>query len=191
MTAGSGLIHSEVSSEEFLKKGGEEEIIQLWLNLPSGYKMIPPKYVGKTKDEITHISEDNGKVIIHLISGFWADKEGPVDPLTRITMTYIEMKSGGEFSARVEENSQILFYVVKGEVVVNGQQAKIHELVEFEMDHEELEVKASEDSMLIFGYGEPFNEPIVAQGPFVMNSQEEIRQAFHDYQTGKMGSWEE
>lgn len=191
MTAGSGLIHSEVSSEDFLKNGGEEEVIQLWINLPAVHKMTPPKYYGKSKEELTHITEDNGKVIIHLISGTWGNQQGPVVPLTNITMTYVDIQTGGEFLARVPENHQILLYVVKGKIEVNGKTAEMHHLVEFEMAHEEIRITASEEAVFIFGYGEPFNEPIVAQGPFVMNTQEEIVQAFQDYQSGKMGRWDQ
>jgi redox-sensitive bicupin YhaK (pirin superfamily) len=190
MTAGSGLIHSEVSSEEFKKNGGEEEVLQLWLNLPSKYKMTPPKYTGATKDDIPHIQEDGGNVVVNLISGNWGSSTGPVDSLTGLRMTSIDMKAEGKVTIEVPEDHQILFYVVKGSVHVNGQTANIHRLVEFELERGNLEIEAREDSLLIFGHGKPFNEPIVAHGPFVMNSQQEIREAFEDYQSGKMGFWE-
>ena len=191
MTAGSGLIHSEMSSVEFLKHGGEEEVIQLWLNLPAKQKMIPPKYDGKSKEELTHITDDQGKVLIHLVSGTWGNQQGPIESLTNLTIMSIDLKTGGNFLARVPEEDQILCYVVKGNVEANGHAAGEHDLVEFEHSGERVEIDATEDAVIIFGYGTPFNEPIVAQGPFVMNSQEEIREAFQDYQTGKMGVWEE
>lgn len=190
MTAGSGLIHSEVSSEEFKKKGGEEEVLQLWLNLPAKYKMTPPKYTGATKDDIPHIKEDGGNVVVNLISGNWGSSKGPVDSLTGLRMTSMNLISEGKLTIDVPEDHQILFYIVKGSVHINGQTAKMHQLVEFKIEKGNLEIKALEDSLLIFGHGKPFNEPIVAHGPFVMNSQQEIKQAFEDYQSGKMGSWE-
>lgn len=189
MTAGSGLIHSEVSSDAFLKNGGEEEVIQLWLNLPSKQKMTPPKYIGKSKEELVHIADDHDRVMIHLISGKWGNQQGPIEPLTNITIASLDFKPGGEFLARVPEENQILFYIVRGRVQVNGRKAQTHELVEFAHTGERIEVTATEDTTLIFGYGTPFNEPIVAQGSFVMNSQDEIRQAIQDYQAGKMGVW--
>ncbi len=187
MTAGSGLIHSEVSSPEFLKHGGEEEVIQLWLNLPARYKMTAPRYIGLAAEEIPKIK--NNKVTLHLISGSWGEEQGPVDSLTQLTMTRIDMEPTGEFSVQVPESHNVLFYVVKGKVAVNGQTASMREMVAFDNDAALIEVKALEDTILIFGHGEPFHEPIVAQGPFVMNSAEEIRQAFADYHSGKMGRW--
>ena len=189
MTAGSGLLHSEVSSEEFKAHGGVEEVIQLWLNLPAKLKMTEPNYVGLSKNEITHISEDDGKVTIHLISGDWRGQTGPVESLTNLTMTSVDLKNGGELAVDIPTTHQVLFYVVSGAVEVNSRTAQMHELVEFGMDGESIEVMAEEKSCLILGHGEPFNERIVAHGPFVMNSEAEIRQAFQDYQLGKMGVW--
>ncbi len=101
------------------------------------------------------------------------------------------MKKDGTYRISVDKKLTILFYVVKGEIVVNGSKASMHHLIEFDDNAEEIVIKAFEDSTLIFGYGEPFNEPIVAQGPFVMNYPAEIKQAYIDFQTGKMGTWEE
>ena len=190
MTAGSGLIHSEISSEKFLKEGGEIEIIQLWLNLPAELKMTPPHCQGFSKNQLAYFSEDDGKVEIMLISGEWGKHEGPAQSITGLTMTGIEMKTGGSWQYAVPEHHEILFYVVRGELTVNGEAVKQHEVLTFEQDGEGLEVSASKDSYIIFGHGEPFREPIIAHGPFVMNSQQEIMQAFQDYQAGKMGVWE-
>ncbi len=175
MTAGSGLLHSEVSSEEFKAHGGVEEVIQLWLNLPAKLKMTEPNYTGLSKKEITHISEDDGNVTIHLISGSWKGQTGPVESLTNLTMTSVDLKEGGKLVIDVPVTDQVLFYVVSGSVEVNGDSAKMHELVEFGMDDESIEVVTQEKSRLILGHGAPFNEPIVAHGPFVMNSEAEIR----------------
>ncbi|MGD1890770.1 MAG: pirin family protein [Cyclobacteriaceae bacterium] len=189
MTAGSGLLHSEVSSEEFKAHGGEEEVIQLWMNLPSRLKMTEPNYVGLSKNEITHFSEDDGKVTIHLISGEWKGHTGPIESLTGLTMTSVDLKEGGSFTVDIPSSDQTLFYVVSGSVEVNGTNAKMRQMVEFAMSGERLEVIAQANSRLILGHGAPFNEPIVAHGPFVMNSEAELRQAFQDYQSGKMGVW--
>ena len=189
MTAGSGLIHAEVSSEEFKEHGGEEEVIQLWLNLPAKYKMTKPTYVGLPYDKILHIEEDQRRATVHLISGNWKGRTGPVNSLSGLTMTSIELKPEAALTLEVPASHQILFYVARGSVAVNGEVAALHELVEFEQDGERLEVKAQEATYLIFGHGAPFDEPIVAQGPFVMNSEAEIMQAYQDYRSGKMGVW--
>lgn len=185
MTAGSGLIHSEVSSEEFRKKGGMEEVVQLWLNLPARLKMTTPGYIGLQADQIPSIQQDEGRVTVHLVSGNWGGHEGPVASLTGLTTTWIDLKAGGRFDAGVGSRRNILFYVLNGEVEVNGQAAEVHELVEFGNEGEKLSVRATTDAQLIFCHGEPFHEPIVAYGPFVMNSEAEIRQAISDYQNGK------
>ncbi len=82
MTAGKGLVHAEVSSDEFKKNGGMEEVLQLWMNLPAKYKMVDPSYKGLQADEIPNIEEDGGKVTIHLVSGQWKEHQGPIDSLT-------------------------------------------------------------------------------------------------------------
>lgn len=191
MTAASGLIHSEVSSKEFMETGGREELLQLWMNLPSHLKMSEPHYQGFEYDEITHFTLDEGKVKVNLISGEWNGNKGPKDSITDLFMTSVEIEAGGQFEIDVEENRNIFFYVVRGKLQVNDEQAEMLQLVEFTNEGKTLKVKASEDSIILFGHGEPYNERIVAHGPFVMNSEGEIAQAVHDYQTGKMGVWRE
>ena len=191
MTAGRGLIHAEISSEEFKEKGGRLEIIQLWINLPAKLKMIKPSYTGLQQDKIPVISMVNKKTEIHVISGTFENTSGPVKSLTGIFASWIEMKKDGNFLITVDKKDTILLYMVKGEIQVNGSKASMHNLVEFDHDNEEVQLNATEDSIIIFGYGTPFNEPIVAQGPFVMNYPAEIKQAYIDFQTGKMGNWEE
>lgn len=191
MTAGSGLIHSEVSSPEFIEKGGREEILQLWMNLPSHLKMTEPKYQGFEYDEITHFDLDNGKVKVNLISGEWAGHQGPMDSITNLFMTSVELQAGGKFEIDVDESRNLFFYVVRGKVSVNGQQAQMLNLVEFTNEGSTISVEALEDAIILFGHGEPYNERIVAHGPFVMNTEGQIAEAMHDYQAGKMGVWRE
>lgn len=190
MTAGSGLIHSEISSDEFKAKGGEEEVIQLWLNLPASHKMTPPTYKGLHAEELKHIDLDNGNGQLHLISGNFEGESGPIDSIANLTMTYIDLKQGATINLEVPKSHQVLFYMVKGNIEVNNHTAETHQMVVFDQDDENIKINALTDCRIIFGHGLPFNEPIVAQGPFVMNSEEEIYQAYHDYQSGKMGSWQ-
>lgn len=187
MTAGSGLIHAEVSSEEFKRKGGMEEVIQIWMNLPAKYKMTAPKYTGLQKESIPAISFDEGKGTLHLTSGSYQGQHGPVESLTGLFTSTIDIKSGGAFQDELPDGSQVLLYVVNGQVEINGAIAKEHQLVELSLDGTELQITAQQDSQLVYCYGMPFNEPIVAHGPFVMNTHEEIRQAIMDYQSGKLG----
>jgi redox-sensitive bicupin YhaK (pirin superfamily) len=189
MTAGRGLIHAEVSSSDFKAKGGPLEILQLWMNLPAKHKMMEPAYKGLQKEDIPSFSLEDENVIINLISGTWGGYKGAFDTVTNILLSTIYFQPGGELKVSVPKERNIFFYIIKGSLTVNGQEVPFRNLVEFNNDGEELQVKASEDSILLFGHAVPFNEPVVAQGPFVMNSESEIRQAYQDYQQGKFGQW--
>lgn len=187
MTAGSGLIHAEISSEEFKQKGGPLEILQLWLNLPAKYKMTKPAYKGLQKDQIPTVQWDNGKVTAHIVSGKWNEVEAAFQPLTDVSLAYVNFQSGGKMEINIPRDQNIFFYVVKGEVDVNGQKIQMHHLVDFEHDAEKLNIDAITDATILLGYATPFKEPIVAYGPFVMNTREEIMQAYEDYRQGKFG----
>src|SRR5690606_34709874 len=108
MTAGSGLIHNEVSSEKFKKDGGEMEILQLWINLPAKNKMVKPAYKGLKSEDIPHISEGEG-IAINLISGRWKDQKGAVEPLTDIFLSTIEIKKDSTLSIKVDNSRNIFF----------------------------------------------------------------------------------
>lgn len=188
MTAGSGLIHSEVSSEDFKKFGGHLEILQLWVNLPAKLKMIEPKYIGLQEEDIPKKKMDDENVTVNVISGKIEDTKGAFDTLTEIDLNTVEMKPGGVFQKEIPQEHNILCYVIRGEIKINGEiVGKLH-LVEFNNDSNDLRIEALADTVLLFGHAEPFKEPVVAQGPFVMNSVEEIEQAYVDYQEGKMGT---
>ncbi len=187
MTAGSGLIHAEISSEEFKKNGGPLEILQLWVNLPAKHKMTNPAYVGLQKDEIPTKEWDNGAVKARIISGNWDGVEGAFKPLTDIHLANISFKPNGHHTFLVEPDKTIFLYVVKGELMINGEKTGMHHLVEFNADGKTIEMKALTDVVILFGHATPFHEPFVAMGPFVMNTQEEIMQAYEDYNKGKFG----
>ncbi|MCW3080574.1 pirin family protein [Segetibacter sp.] len=187
MTAGKGLIHAEISSPEFKTEGGPLEILQLWVNLPAKYKMTEPKYIGLQKTEIPVAEYDNGKVAAHIVSGEWNDVKGPFNTLTDIHLSYMYFKVGGKYTTQVPKEQNIFLYIVKGEMKVNGDIARLHHLVEFNRDGQTVEMKATADSIILFGYATPFNEPFFAYGPFVMNTREEIMQAYDDMKNGKFG----
>ncbi|WP_034256801.1 pirin family protein [Adhaeribacter aquaticus] len=189
MTAGSGLIHSEVSSEEFKANGGPLEILQLWLNLPGHLKMTEPKYTGLQADEIPLVSLDEDKVTVHLVSGSWGENKAPIQSLTDVQLSWIDFKEGGQLATSAPAENTLFLYVVKGKIKVNGYEAEELHLVEFYPRGEEIEIQASADSIILFGHAKPYGEKIVAYGPFVMNSEDEIQQAYQDFQEGKFGTW--
>ncbi|MDT3402433.1 pirin family protein [Mucilaginibacter terrae] len=191
MRAGRGLIHAEVSSNEFKQEGGPLEILQLWVNLPAKLKMAEPFYIGKQKDEIPVLQLNECTVTANLISGQWKDVQGAFESETGIFLSTIHFKPGAELDVQIPEAHSIFFYVITGEVVVNGTAVRALHLAEFDHNGDTLTIQAKPDSMLLLGHAMPFNEPVVSHGPFVMNTQQEIKQAYDDYNAGKFGYWDE
>jgi redox-sensitive bicupin YhaK (pirin superfamily) len=184
MTAGSGLIHAEVSPDSFLRSGGPLEILQLWVNLPSKLKMSPPRYVGLQRDAIPAMTADQGRVTVNLIAGKWGGQAGPVPSLTGVFMTTLEMKAGGRVGFGSLAGRNVFLYLARGHVAVNGKALAPWHLAELDLEGDTVEIVADEDSVLLFGHAEPIDEPVVAHGPFVMTTREEILDAIRDYNAG-------
>ncbi|MBS1181684.1 MAG: Pirin domain protein [Proteobacteria bacterium] len=187
MTAGSGLVHAELSPESFKRDGGPLEILQLWVNLPPALKMTEPRYTGVQKADIPALSIAAGNGALHLISGEFAGETGPIKSLTEVFMSVIELKAGAKAALQVEKGRRVFLYIVDGRVDVAGTPVDKWTLVELTDDADIFVVGAADDAVLLFGHGTPIGEPVVAGGPFVMNTIEEIKQAFADYRDGKFG----
>lgn len=183
MTAGKGIVHSEVSSPEFKKTGGPIEILQLWMNLPAKLKMTDPGYQGLNREDMVHFGEKG--IQFHLISGELSGNKGPVKSLTGLTLFHLEMEEGSSTELPVPADHEVLFYLNSGELDILDQKIPSLHSVQFSSEGETIQVKASLKSSVIAGFGRPNREPIVAYGPFVMNSMEEIQEAIFDYQKGK------
>lgn len=186
MTAGSGIVHAEISPPEFLRDGGPLEILQLWVNLPAHLKMTEPRYVGLQQTSIPTITLPGGGEL-NLIAGQWQDDVGPIETLTGIFMSTLRLPAGSHEQLTVAPGRQVFLYVVEGDVTVGGEPVKAHHLIEVDRDGASLEIEASSDARLLFGHGEVIDEPLYSHGPFVMNTREEIVQAVEDYQNGKFG----
>ncbi|AQU84438.1 MULTISPECIES: pirin family protein [unclassified Halomonas] len=186
MTAGSGIVHAEISPPEFLRDGGPLEILQLWVNLPARLKMSEPCYVGLQQGDIPAITLPGGGEL-NLISGEWQGDTGPIETLTGVFMSTLQLPAGTHEQLPVAAGRQVFLYVVEGDVTVGGEPAKPHHLIEVDRDGDHLVIEASSDAHLLFGHGEVIDEPIYSHGPFVMNTREEIVQAVEDYQNGKFG----
>jgi redox-sensitive bicupin YhaK (pirin superfamily) len=184
MIAGKGLVHAEVSSEEFKMKGGPLEILQLWINLPARYKMTNPFYQGLQKKDIPELWIDGDKAIAHLVFGMWKGISAPFDALTDMHLAQINFKPGGKARFFISRQQNILLYVIRGAIHVNNKDVQSHHVAVFAHDDEPVEIVALTDAIILFGYATPFREPFVAQGPFVMNAPEEIVQAYQDYDKG-------
>jgi len=187
MTAASGVVHEEMHAQEFAEKGGTFEMVQLWVNLPKAVKMSAPGYQGITKEQIPTVKLGaSGEV--RIIAGELAGVKGPAKTHTPINVFDLSLKAGdtAEFSLPPGQNAAIV--LMQGDVVLNGSplqgEARIATL-SAEGERVTLEPKA--DSKLLILSGEPIDEPVASYGPFVMNTQEELVQAFEDYKSGRMG----
>jgi hypothetical protein len=190
MTAGKGIILEEISSENFMERGGKLEILQIWINLPAKYKMVNPRYISLTKEQLPEIKTDHERVEIILISGGVNGYRGVVKTYADLTLSLLIFKPQGRFSLTIKNKYNIFFYLVKGMMDVNRTRIKKKSLVEFNMDHERIDMEALQDCILLLGYASPLQEPTIVNGPFVMNNLQEIRQAYTDYYNGKMGRWQ-
>jgi quercetin 2,3-dioxygenase len=187
MTAGSGLVHAELSPEAFKRAGGALEILQLWVNLPARLKMSPPNYQGVQADAIPVVASADGKSRVNLIAGEWGGATGPVTSLTGIFMTTLVMQAGATLAFDGMAGRNVFLYVVNGSVRVNGRDVAQHNLVEMSIAGDRVTLETDDAATLLFGHADPIGEPVVAHGPFVMNTVDEIRQAITDYQAGKFG----
>jgi len=187
MTAGRGLVHAEISSDEFKAKGGPLEILQLWINLPSRLKMTAPAYVGLQRDQIPSFAADGGRVRVNLVSGTWQGHEGPIKSLIGISIATLEMKEAGRALFGDLEGQNIFCYVARGTVRLGDKTIDKFNLVALSDEGDAIEIEAVSDAYVVFGHARPLHEPVVSYGPFVMNTREEIVQAIRDYQAGKFG----
>jgi redox-sensitive bicupin YhaK (pirin superfamily) len=184
MTAGSGLIHAEVSPPSFKQAGGPLEILQLWVNLPSRLKMTPPRYTGLQADQIPEVALADGKGSLALVSGSFAGRQGPIPSLTGVFMSTVRLDAGARVELPAPVGRSVLFYTVAGTIAVAGTPVEPWRLATLTDDADMVEVEARTDAVLLYGHADPIEEPVVAHGPFVMTTREEITQAIRDYQAG-------
>jgi len=185
MTAGSGLVHAELSPAGFKRAGGPLEILQLWVNLPSRLKMTPPAYVGLQAKDIPAL--DLGGATLNLIAGEFDGRSGPVNWLLGGFMSTVAFTAGANVVLPAPAGRSVFFYVVRGELKVGGEAVMPHHLIELNDDGDTVEIEATTDAAILYGHAEPLGEPVVAHGPFVMNTREEIVAAIADYNAGKFG----
>lgn len=188
MTAGRGLIHEEVSSTSFKKNGGPLEVLQLWVNLPAKHKMTDPSYKGLQKEKIPVLKEGINTELT-LVSGKWFGKQGAFNTLNDISLALLNFTEGAELKLRVPEERNIFFYVIRGGVTVNDTEVIAFRLAEFNNDGDEINITSMVDSLVLLGHAKPFHETVIAHGPFVMNTKQEIIDAYEDYKQGRFGEW--
>ncbi|AOE50893.1 Pirin-like protein [Kangiella sediminilitoris] len=186
MTAGGGILHDEFHSKEFTERGGMMEMAQLWVNLPKKHKMTKPGYQAIKADDIPNIELEGG--LLRVIAGEYQSAKGPAKTFSPVNVWDLVMQENAEQSLSIPEGWNAIVVVLKGAIDINGHQASLEDTVVFDNSGTDISIKAKEDSTLLILSGEPLNEPIVGAGPFVMNSEEEIIQAFNDFKAGKFGN---
>lgn len=188
MTAGRGIMHEEHHSKSFAQSGGHLDMIQLWVNLPSKAKMTEPRYQELTEENIPEIKLANDEGIVRVIAGEYLNANkiatGPAKTYSPINLLDVRLNAGKNSQFSFDPTWNNIIFVLSGKVRIDGQVFEHLQTVYLTHDVSELEIEVLEDSKLLIASGEPIHEPIVAHGPFVMNSENEIRQAFVDFQNG-------
>ena len=189
MTAAGGLVHEEKHSQAFSKSGGLFEMIQLWVNLPAKDKMTKPKYQGIQNSDIPRVDIANGLGQVRVIAGEFAGKKGPASTFTPIHSWDVKLKEKGTEIFKVPKGFTTIVFVMSGQIkLADGEVIKEAELAVLEKTEEQFSIEALADAKFMILAGEPIDEPIIGYGPFVMNTPQEIRQAFDDFNSGRMGS---
>ena len=189
-TAGRGIIHAEGPTKEFVKKGGDLEGIQLWLNLPAKYKMMTPNYQHLEEKQIPKLFSEDKKVQLNVIAGNQKNQSGLIKTQTVVNVFTANIEEGGKMEIDIPENHQSLIYLLDGEVLVNDTEKLEkgeNQMITFNKDGNFIQFKAKKRSTLLILSGEPINEKVSQYGPYVMNTQTEILEAMRDFQKGKMG----
>lgn len=188
MTAGAGIIHEEYHSDNYARTGGPFEMIQLWVNLPARLKMTPPAYQGITRAEIPLLQLPNEAGTLRVIAGQYGEVAGAVRTFTPINLWDMRLNAGGRVSLTLPAGYTTALFVIHGAVRLGDAHViRPAELAVMQREGDTLVLEADQDSHVLLLNGEPFNEPVVGHGPFVMNSWEEIDQAILDYNEGRFG----
>lgn len=191
MTAASGVLHKEFHETEWAKQGGIFQMVQLWVNLPSKDKMSPPKYQAIKNSEMKKVDLGE-KGFVEVIAGEYQNEKGPASTFSPVNLMNAKLKKGGKADFSFPANFNTAALVVEGSISVNGEKnVPTDHFILFKNEGENFIIEATEDAVVLVISGEPLNEPIFAHGPFVMNSREEIIQAFEDFNTGKFGYLED
>jgi len=200
MTAGAGILHKEFHEENFSKSGGPFEMVQLWVNLPKRHKLTPPHYQALTAGNMGRVVLPNGQGHVNVIAGTFVNQgsvaggagsvAGPAQTYTPINLFDIRLNKGGRTTTSVPAGHNTALLLVNGSAEVNGEPAPEHSFVLFENIGEDIDISSSEGAVILLLSGEPIEEPIVAYGPFVMNTREEIVDSIREVQAGKFGELE-
>lgn len=188
MTAGSGILHEEFHSQTFTRTGGPFRMIQLWVNLPAKDKMTTPGYQAILDKEIPSVALPGGAGRVRVIAGNYEGKAGPAHTFTPVNLWDVRLNGEKSVTLDLPDGHTAALAVLTGKVKVNGTQAASDaQLVLLGRGGEKVSIEAESDAAFLVMSGEPIEEPVVGYGPFVMNSEAEIRQAMDDFNGGRFG----
>lgn len=188
LDAGRGIVHSERAGTNLAESGGQLELIQLWINTPQIHKMDTPRYLAFEQDKIPKIESDNQKVISHIISGEFEGVKGAIHAKSPMLILQIRFVNGAHQTFDIPESYNLLIYVISGKIKVQDfGLVEAKHAIYFDNNSSSVDITALSDANILLLAGEPIKEPVVSQGPFVMNTQTEIMTAMRDYQLGRMG----
>lgn len=187
MTAGSGIVHEEFHSQDFTRKGGTLQMVQLWVNLRAKDKNAKAGYQTLLKAQIPNVELPANGGSVRVIAGEFSEIKGPAKTFTPINLWDVNLRGSKSAELPLPDGHTTTFLVLSGEVEVDEKAAREGDLAIFARSGNGIVVQAKTDAKLLVMDGEPFDEPVVGHGPFVMNSRAEIQQAFEDYQLGRMG----
>lgn len=189
MTAASGVVHEEFHSREFTRNGGTLEMAQLWVNLPARHKMDPPRYQEIPARDIPVVPLEHEAGTARLIAGAFQSAVGTAQTFTPMLIADLHCSAARRTELPLPDGYNTVLLVRRGAVRLNDtQQAAALDLAVLDADGDRIAVECTQDADVLLLAGEPIGEPVVAHGPFVMNTREEIQQAVLDYQTGRMGA---
>lgn len=189
MTAASGVLHKEFHETEWSKTGGEFQMVQLWVNLPAEAKKGQPQYQAIENAQMPHYTLADEQGFIEVIAGEYQGVKGPATTFTPIHMSNLKAKAGAEVTYEFPTTYNTLLLVLEGSIKVNGSDVQQDHVAVMAHDGEQFTIEVTEDAIVLVLAGLPIKEPIAHYGPFVMNTQEELLQAFDDFNTGKFGTW--
>lgn len=187
MTAGSGVIHSEMPAEEIRRDGGRLHGFQLWVNLPRRDKMMQPRYQELRAADIPTATTPDGLVSVTILAGESLGTRATIDTRTPIIYLHVRLAAGARLTQPLPASYNAFAFVIRGEATFDGHTARENDMVLFHRDGDEVMFTSDSGAELLLIGGVPLNEPVARYGPFVMNSVGEIRQALLDYQSGHFG----
>jgi redox-sensitive bicupin YhaK (pirin superfamily) len=192
MTAGGGVLHKEYIEKTFNSTGGTFQMVQLWVNLPAKFKMAPPKYQTIENYNMGKVILEDNESLIEIVSGEYRGIKGPAVTFSPVNLFVGRLKKGAVADFSFPENYNTGIMILEGKIKINKEtEASNDRFVLFNNDGTEVRIEALEDATCLLMNGEPIDEPIAPYGPFLMNTMDEIRQAYTDYENGKFGVLED